>query len=119
MAITSIHPVTSTVNKCLDYIKCNKYELINDEIVRCETVTSYFNCVQGNDYEQFKKHREFYIEKGHSIRLRDDGNENLAFHLVQSFDTKLIRILVCAFVFGVSGGSFCYHRKKTGVAAWK
>ena len=88
MAITTIHPVTSTVGKCIGYVKDDKIKNIDNEIIVTKTITSHLNCTDRNDHEQFYKHREFYFENGHSIRHRKDGKENLAFHLVQSFDSK-------------------------------
>ena len=89
MAVTNIHPVTSTVNLCLDYIKRDKFTLHDNKMERSKTITSYMNCAEKNDFELFAKQRQYYIDNGHSIRLRDDGSENLAFHMVQSFDTKI------------------------------
>ena len=90
MAITNIHPITSTVNLCLNYIKRDKFELVEDRMIRSKTATSYFNCVQENDYQEFCKQRQYYIDGGRNTRSkRKDNEENLAFHLVQSFDTKV------------------------------
>ena len=89
MAVTNIHPVTSTVNLCLNYIKRDKFELHDNKIVRSKTITSYINCAEKNDFELFSKQRQYYIDNGHSIRMRKDGSENLAFHMVQSFDEKV------------------------------
>jgi len=89
MAITNIHPITSTVNLCLKYIKRDKFELHNNKMERCKTITSYMNCVESNDYALFVKQRQYYIDNGHSIKRREDGSENIAFHMVQSFDEKI------------------------------
>jgi len=89
VAYTTIHPITATVSKSLDYVKRNKIKSDGNSIVESETISSYQRCSKNNDYELFCKHRELYIKSGRSIRLRKDGKENLAFHLIQSFDRKL------------------------------
>ena len=89
MAITNIHPITSTVNFALNYIKRDKFTLQDNKMLRSKTITSCMNCVKDNDFELFCKQRQYYLDNGHSIKLRNDGKENLAFHMVQSFDEKI------------------------------
>jgi len=89
MAITNLHPVTSTVGLALNYIKRDKFELHDNKMERCKTLTSYMNCVEENDKTLFAKQRQYYINNGHLIKLRKDGEENLAFHMVQSFEEKV------------------------------
>ena len=89
MAITNIHPITATVNLCLKYVKRDKFEIHDNEIERHKTITTYHNCAENNDYQVFNKHRQYYVDSGRKIKLRKDGSENLAFHMVQSFDAKV------------------------------
>jgi hypothetical protein len=89
MAITNIHAITSTVNQCLNYIKRDKFQLSGDKMERHKTLTSYHNCVESNAVMMFEKQRRYYIDCGRSYKKRLDGSENLAFHMVQSFDKKI------------------------------
>ena len=51
MAITNIHPITSTLNLSLNYIKRDKFELHDNNVIRLKTITSYQNCAESNDYQ--------------------------------------------------------------------
>jgi len=89
MAVTNIHPVTSTVNLCLNYIRRDKFQLNGDKMERHKTITSCLNCVEINAPQMFEMQRRYYLDCGHANKKRLDGSENLAFHMVQSFDKKI------------------------------
>jgi len=89
MAVTNIHPVTSTVNLCLNYIRRDKFQLNGDKMERHKTITSCLNCAEKNAPQMFEMQRQYYLDCGHANKKRLDGSENLAFHMVQSFDKKI------------------------------
>lgn len=116
MAYTSIHPITATVNKAIDYITSDKTKLIqskdndneknnykssrtgnvknktfnierdeNGYPVIYKTKITTLNCSAKDTDKAFKYIKDMHLKK-RSQRIKNNGETNLAWHCIQSFD---------------------------------
>ena len=101
MAITHIHAITGSPNRAINYAvgqKADKYRdgiiagvnyAMNDKTaeVTYETIRSYVNTNCGYVQESFARSEAYYKATNSKVlSLNKDGEENVAWHLIQSFE---------------------------------
>ena len=101
MAITHIHAITGSPNRAINYAvghKADKYRdgiiagvnyAMNDKTgeVTYETIRSYVNTNCGFVQESFARSEVYYKATNSKVlSLNKDGEENVAWHLIQSFE---------------------------------
>ncbi|MCL2840093.1 MAG: relaxase/mobilization nuclease domain-containing protein [Defluviitaleaceae bacterium] len=101
MAITHIHAITSTPNRTIDYAIGDKVDEYRDDIiagvnyaiddktgeVTYETIKSFVNTDYSYVQQDFARAEANYkATTSKATPLRNDGEENVAWHLIQSFE---------------------------------